>query len=122
MARKKKTNRQAVVNKLDKYLSILVRMDGICITCGSRDNLTNGHLFSRIAYSTRWEPLNCHIQCTSCNLRHEYDPYPYTRWFIEKYGIDKYDSLHRQFVTPRQFKTFELEELYEKLQLDGLTR
>ena len=44
-----------------------------------RNNIQNGHLFSRASYSTRWDGLNAHAQCQSCNFRHEFDPVPYQR-------------------------------------------
>lgn len=122
----RKITRKGVVRKLDKLVSeIVIKRDGRCIVCGSTKNLTCGHLFSRIAYSTRWElgknivgylwPSNCYAQCLSCNLRHEYDPYPMMSKVIGTYGQKLVDDLHREYVTPRKFKTYELVELYEKL-------
>jgi hypothetical protein len=37
---------------------------------------------------------NCHAQCSSCNLRHEYDAYPFNNWYIEKFGKEAWDAMH----------------------------
>lgn len=104
--------RKKLVTKLDRAVSELVRArDKRCVVCGSTQRLTCGHLFSRVAYSTRWDLLNCHAQCWSCNYKHELDSYPYTKWFLEKYGMDAYDELHLRYATPRKFKDWELEEM-----------
>ena len=114
----KKSDRKKLVAKLDKVFSEYVRKrDGYkSVVSGSTDNPTNGHLFSRIAYSTRWDELNCHCQTWAENYRHEFDPYPYTQWFIKKYGQDAYDDLHRKFSTPVKIKNYELEEMIKLYQ------
>lgn len=111
----KKLSRVALVRKLDTVFFRYIReRDKKCVVCGSTDRLTCGHLFSRIAHSTRWSELNCHAQCWPCNYKHEFDPYPMTSWFIKKFGQDTYDKIHLEYATPRKFKDFELEELIEK--------
>ena len=111
----KKTSRKTLVRNLDKYLSLYIRQrDKYCVVCGTPNDLTNGHLFSRVAYSTRWDfevGGNCAAQCRSCNLKHEYDPYPYTEWYRNKFGQDKYDQLHRRYKTVRKFTNADLQDL-----------
>ncbi len=113
----RKITRKGLVRKLDKLVSqYIIARDKKCVNCGSRTNLTGGHLFSRVAYSTRWEVRNVFCQCVSCNMRHEYDPFPLTSYFIEKYGMKEYDSLHRQYSTPRKFKDFELAVMVDQFE------
>lgn len=108
---KKKPNRKLTVKKLDTAVSLFIRArDGRCVTCGSMEKLTNGHLWSRVAYSTRWDELNCHCQCWNCNYRHEFDPYHYQEWFKTKYGEEAYHELHRKFRVPVKYSTAELED------------
>ena len=116
----RKITRKGIVRKLDAIVGDLVRSrDGLCVTCGSKSNLQPGHLFSRIAYSTRWDLKNVYAQCRNCNFKHEYDPYPLTNYFIEIWGRAELDLLHQRYVTPAKYKTFELEELYNDLSLKG---
>jgi len=113
-----KHNRKRIVQNLDREVSKYVRArDGACVVCGSVDQLTNGHLFSRIAYSTRWDLLNCHAQCWGCNYSHEYDFYPFQRWFISKFGQEGFDELYSRFKTPRKFSNPELAALLEEMKL-----
>lgn len=114
-----KTPRKVLVGKLDTAVSIYIRQrDGACVVCGTTENLTNGHVFSRIAYSTRFDITpdgNCHTQCSSCNLRHEHDSYPYNNWYITKFGKQSWDDLHLRYATPVKLKDFQLIELFEEI-------
>lgn len=115
----KKSNRAKLVDKLDDLVSIIIRgRDQKCVVCGSTDKLTNGHIFSRGSYSTRWditEDGNCHTQCWGCNYKHVRDQYPYFNWYIKKFGQVKFDALRRRFKETRPYKDYELEEIYEEL-------
>ena len=119
--KKDRTTRKGWIRKLDKLMSqLVIKREPRCVTCGTDKKLTCGHLFSRVAYSTRWTKANCHTQCLSCNFRHEHDAYPYTRWFLKTYGETSYDALHLMYETPVQYKTYQLKELYEELKSKGL--
>jgi len=118
MKRKKRTDRAKIVDALDREVSRIIRARGRCVCCGGSQNMTNGHLFTRTDYSTRWditEDGNCQPQCVGCNLRHEHDSYPYTAWYIAKFGLEQYHELHRRHKAVRIIKTFELEELLTTL-------
>lgn len=107
--------RKKLVKELDKLTSrIVVLRDKRCITCGSMEKLGNGHLFTRQAYSTRWDLINCNAQCWGCNYKHEYDFYPYQQAFINKYGEQQYHATYRQFHKPRKFSDKELKEMVEE--------
>lgn len=91
---KDRTTRKGWVKKLDKVVSEIVQLrDKKCVTCGSYDRPTAGHLFSRVAYST------------------EYDPFPFAEWFRRNHGTTSYNKIHRKFSTPRKFSTIELKNL-----------
>lgn len=112
VTKKKKPSRKSLVKKLDTVVSLYIRKrDGACVICGAVEQLTNGHLFSRAAYSTRWLELNCHGSCWGCNYRHEFDFYPYQNWFVKKYGQEVYDDLHRQYRTTKKWHNSDLEAL-----------
>ena len=90
----KTQTRKQLVKACDTELSLSVREEHpACVICGSTKNLTCGHLFSRVAFSTRWERLNVATQCAGCNLRHEYDPHKFTLWFIKLHGLEAYERL-----------------------------
>lgn len=75
---------------MSKYI---IARDKKCVTCGVAVGLTNSHLITRGKNSVRWDDVNCNCQCYSCNLRHEYYPEYYTKWFIQNYGQAMYEDL-----------------------------
>ena len=108
--------RKQTVKKLDDIVSKIVRLrDKKCVICSTTERLTNGHLFSRVNYSTRWNLLNCHCQCMSCNMRHEYDWEPYRKWFVREYGVDEYDNLYHLHKQVVKYSTADLKEMYEEM-------
>lgn len=112
MTKLKKPSRKLLVRNLDRIFSLYIRkVYTSCVNCGTTESLTCGHLFSRIAYSTRWDELNCTTQCMSCNMRHEYDSYPLTSWFLDKYGREAYDQLHFKHRKTHKFSNADLQEL-----------
>ena len=90
----KKTARQRVVKRLDDITSKYIReRDAKCVQCQSTENLTNGHVFSRRSYSTRWDISkdgNCHCQCWGCNFKHSKDNYDY--FIISDVRYDDYEK------------------------------
>lgn len=113
---KKKPNRKLIVKKLDKAVSEFVRKrDKVCVVCGSDYKLGCGHIFTRKNYSTRWDLENCWCQCWSCNYRHTFSQYEYFKWFIDKFGQDKFDKLYLKHKQFRKFTTPDLQELLEEI-------
>lgn len=125
----KKISRSGLVKKLDAVFSQYIRErdQNICFTCnkvkGPDDVMTCGHLFSRVAYSTRWDEENASCQCWPCNFKHEFDFEPYRRKFVKRHGAKKYNSLYVKFKTAKKYANWELEELveYYKNKLQALT-
>ena len=115
----RKPSRKTLVRNLDKAVSQYIRnRDGYCVQCGTTERLNNGHIFTRKNYSTRWDISddgNCHTQCWPCNYSHGSDQWPYFKWYIDKFGQEKFDELRRRFKSFRKFKDFDLEELLDEV-------
>ena len=115
----KKPSRKTLVRNLDKAVSEYIRQrDKWCVQCGTSENLTNGHIFTRKNYSTRFDISddgNCHTQCWSCNFKHGFDQWPYFRWYIDKFGQEKFDELRRRHKTVQKFKNHDLKELLNEI-------
>lgn len=108
----KKSERKRLVERLDKAFGDYIKArDGKCVVCGSTENLQCGHLFSRVAYSTRWNPANAYCQCRSCNLVHEHDFYRLYRYAVQVHGADEMDRLHSLYMTPVKLSNNDLELL-----------
>lgn len=118
-------SRKTLVKKLDKIVGDIVKLrDGKCVTCpiwraqprrrqweGS-SILEPGHLFSRVAYSTRWKLNNVFCQCRNCNMMHESDPFALTKYFIDKFGREEYEYLHQLYSRPAKFMDVDLEHMH----------
>ena len=116
----RKPSRKTLVRNLDNAVSRYIRdRDGCCVQCGSTERLTCGHIFTRKNYSTRWDIRsdggNLWCQCWPCNFRHGIDAWPYFKWYIDKFGQEKFDELRRRFKSFRKFKDFDLEELLDEI-------
>ena len=87
--KKKQVPLSTITNRLDRLVSAIVRVrDPYCVTCGSFADAQCGHFISRVFINTRWDLTNCHRQCSACNVMHEIDPVPYTRFIAGKYGSE----------------------------------
>lgn len=116
---KKRDPRKSAVNRADKYASLDVRLDGKCVLAGfisgheCKGDIVCGHLFSRAAYSTRWEEANLYCICSWANIRMEDDPVV-ARQLLEyaesMWGEKNIDKLHLQYNTARPMKTYEILE------------
>lgn len=116
--RKIRASRKSLVRKLDELVSQIVRLrDKKCIVCGTTKDLTCGHVFSRSAYSTRWDLSNCYAQCWPHNFSHEFDPYPMINVIIALKGNEFLAELHRIYKTPVILKDFQLEEMVEQFKV-----
>ncbi|MGE0126652.1 MAG: recombination protein NinG [Blastocatellales bacterium] len=109
--------RKQLVEKLDTLVSIYIRKrDRRCVVCGSTENLTNGHIFSRTHFTTRWhigKAGNCHTQCWSCNFKHTHDTVPYFNWYINKFGKAKFDALYREWNQGSRVSDKQMKEMIE---------
>ena len=122
----KKRPRKSLVKAADKAFSrYIVARDKRCVTCEHpKGSLQCGHLFSRVAYSTRWNVMNAACQCAGCNINHEGDALPLTDYMVATWGRDKIDELHALYHQPVKFKDYQLEEVarYFNLKADELER
>lgn len=90
----KKPSRKKLVRLLDKEVSRIVReRDKFCVLCFSGHNLTAGHLITRSKFSVRWDLHNVFAQCKGCNFSHEFNPHPFTLWYIKQFGQERYEKL-----------------------------
>ncbi len=114
----KKTYRQLLIEKADTLFSdIVVSQYDWCVTCGSYNRPTCGHVFTRGHYSTRWDLDNAARQCWPCNFKHEFNPYPLIRWYLETKGKTALDELEKRHTTIRKWKNSDLEKLIEDLKI-----
>lgn len=126
MAKKitKRRTKSQLEKELDRVFSIFIRMrdsnedgDAVCFTCGKADkwvNMDNGHYISRAHRSTRWNELNCHIQCKRCNI-FMHGNYPsYALNLTRVFGAGVLEELSALKNITTRFTASDLEELIAK--------
>jgi hypothetical protein len=147
----RKQSRKTVVRNADHWASLDVRLDGKCVICGAMANkvetikytavdpwteqeivrdkvishgpIVCGHLFSRVAYSTRWDERDLYCLCSYCNIRMEDDPavaaqlLDYARGL---WGDDAIEDLHRLYLAAVPLKTFQIADIAEHWRLKYL--
>ena len=105
--------------ELDSLCSKYVRLrdDYTCVVCGIRNpvwtmgdptSASCGHIITRGAGSLRFDVRpdgNLHTQCSRCNsihggknfrIRQNADQWPYVKWYIDKFGMDRWEQLREE--------------------------
>ena len=119
----KKLTRSKLIKKLDAVFSQYIRLkDSIdeiatCKTCGKQDHwkkLQNGHFMSRKHYTTRWDDVNCQVQCPGCNVFRYGEQYKFSKYLDLTYGDGTADALYLKSKETIKLADFELEEMIIK--------
>ena len=119
----KKLTRSKVVKNLDAVFSQYIRLKdsvvGIatCFTCGKEDNwkkLQNGHFMSRRHYATRWDEINCQVQCAGCNVFRYGEQYKFSLALDQKYGEGTAEEMLQKSKQILKLSTSDLQSLITK--------
>ena len=119
----KKISRSKLVKKADKVFSEYIRRRyadargyAKCFTCGKVDHwkkLQCGHFQSRKNYSTRWEEMNCQVQCSGCNIFKSGEQYRFGRNLDISFGQGTADILFHKAKKTVKYTNVDLLELIE---------
>tara|TARA_R110000824_G_scaffold254288_1_gene443316 strand:+ start:1696 stop:2085 length:390 start_codon:yes stop_codon:yes gene_type:complete len=119
----KKLTRSKLVKKLDSVFSQYIRQKNsvketaTCFTCGKKDHwkkLQNGHFQSRRHYSTRWDIMNCQVQCAGCNVFRFGEQFIFGQNLDNKFGEGTARRLHIKAQLTVKYADFEIEDLINK--------
>jgi hypothetical protein len=115
--RKKKTERQKLVDELDRVFSLFIRArDKYSVFSGSSENLCCFHIFSRVSYSTRWDEHNAVCSTKGENASYEHDTYFINKvhnWYIDKYGAQFFELMHKKAHSPVKYSNSDLKLLIQ---------
>jgi hypothetical protein len=121
-----KTKRKSLIDKLDKEFSIYIRnrdaKGGIaeCVTCGIQKEVKQlqcGHFMSRKHYSTRWDEVNCQVQCYTCNVMRYGEQYKFGLYLNSNYVSDMAEQLLNKSRETVKLADWELEEMIENYKI-----
>ena len=120
----KKVSRKNLVKRLDNIFSQYIRLrnanaQGIaeCYTCGKKDHwkkLQCGHFMSRKSYSTRWDEMNCNVQCVKCNMFEQGMSYVFGLNLNKDFGDGTAEGLLQKSKQIVKLQNYELEGLITK--------
>lgn len=77
----------------------IIRLPGVCTTCGSTTATQCAHGFSRRYRAIRWDERNAFPLCRGCHLKYTVRPLEWDQWLIERWGQDLYDELRSLALT-----------------------
>jgi len=118
----KRITRSQLVKRLDTAFSQFIRLrdsvDGMatCVTCGDTrpwEYQQNGHFYTRGRYPTRWDEMNCSVQCVRCNVFLKGNYINYTMYMIDKYGREAVDKLEAKSKSTAKITSVELQEMID---------
>lgn len=118
----KRITRSQLVKRLDTVFSQFIRLrdsiDGMatCVTCGDTrpwEYQQNGHFYTRGRYPTRWDEMNCNVQCVRCNVFLKGNYINYTMYMIDKYGREAVDNLETKSKSVTKITSVELQEMID---------
>lgn len=119
----KKQSRKNIIKKLDEVFSQYIRLRNTdaygnteCFTCGKKDHwkkLQCGHFQSRKHYATRWDEINCQVQCSACNVFRYGEQYIFGINLDKQYGEDTATKLNQ---ASKQIVKLSNEDLLDKIE------
>ncbi len=105
-------------NKADSVFSKWIRArDKRCVTCGSTENLQNGHYVSRSISILRYDERNCNCQCVACNVFKKGNMVEYSAFMRRKHGPEIIEQLLKEKQTLHSFTRQELESIIKRYSL-----
>jgi hypothetical protein len=116
----KKISRSKLIKKLDTVFSLYIRQRysineiSKCFTCGKEDHykkLQCGHFQSRKHYSTRWDEINCQVQCAGCNVFKYGEQFIFGKNLNLEFGEGTSESLYLKAKQIIKFSNNDLEDL-----------
>ena len=115
----KLTSRKILVAVLDSIFSLYIRLRDIrkykvCPFCGVEPIQQCFHMITRCKFSVRWDEQNAVGSCSGCNLKNEYEPASFIRWYVMEFGEEQWDDLLRRSNVIAKFSNEDLKELLVK--------
>lgn len=86
----KKTERQKIIDKLDKVTPAIIKIrdERTCQRCHSKPSPQGchwAHIYSRTSHKMRWDLLNSLVFCNGCHRFWHANPLDGERWFLDTF-------------------------------------
>lgn len=81
-----------------------------CISCGSYNTAHASHFYAAGSYTgLRFNELNCHLSCVSCNTYHHGNIHEYRKRIVDRIGKENLDKLDQAAALSRYKKYSRME-------------
>lgn len=117
-----KSERSKLIREADRVFSIYIRAkDAIggratCVTCGGSNwwkLMHNGHYLSRRIMATRWNQINCNVQCEWCNVTLHGNLAKYKDYLIQKHGEKVIEYLQDKVRDSHKITNMEIQSIID---------
>jgi NinG protein len=117
-----KSERAKLIREADRVFSIYIRrkdaINGIarCVTCGAAGHwkvMHNGHYLSRRIIATRWNQINCNVQCERCNIELSGNIAKYREYLQQKHGEGVTAYLQEKMRTKGKTTNAEIQDIID---------
>lgn len=117
-----KSERSKLIREADRVFSIYIRAkDAIngrasCVTCGGSNCwklLHNGHYLSRRIMATRWNQVNCNVQCEWCNVTLHGNLSKYKDYLEQKHGEGVHEYLKEKVRNSHKITNMEIQSIID---------
>jgi len=119
--------KKALINKLDKLISEIIRSRGRCEVCGRTTTLQPHHIYSRSRMSVRWDKDNLCCLCSGCHtlsskLSAHKTPIDFIDYITSIRGKEWKERLVKKAHQTKQWSEQELISLIKKLVKENSNR
>lgn len=120
IASQSKSERSVLIRQADAVFSVYVRQRGAidniakCVTCGAKEHwkyMHNGHYISRRILATRFNIINCNVQCPNCNVNLRGNLKEYREYLIGEYGLEKILELEKIARKPKKMSIMDIKSI-----------
>ena len=116
----RKITKRGLIKKLDKLVSQIVRLRGVCARCGKgaeQITLQCAHIYGRRNLSVRFDQENCLALCYACHFHWAHrEPILFTEFVQEYLGEERYTSLKHKARSIKKWTIEEMQELAKVLE------
>jgi hypothetical protein len=111
-----KSERSKLTLEADKVFGAFIRsLSEYCYTCTRKvEGLQCGHFMSRRYVNTRWSEMNCHPQCTECNVVKGGNLVVYEQRLRAEYGDEAIDTLKQLARSGNKVSLAEIQGVIDK--------
>lgn len=123
ISKRSKSERSILIREADRVFSIYIRLRlavneiATCVTCGKKAHwllMQNGHYIGRRKMATRWDEVNCNVQCPECNEELGGNLKAYRAYLVNLHGKEVIHELESLSSKIQKFTLVDIQKVIDK--------